>query len=191
MSAPERHDHIKLLDDIPDEAILKNLHGLLRASATGKKARLSKEFDEKKMTTVFSNLILFLKSHHKGTTGLKAAIQALPIKDSKKRAIEKIAMENFEEIQKSLNENQVNTECEYSDLDWRYDIELSSRGKNTEFKPNYYVKLKLKEGEKEAFIDFNADYGNLKNMTEELERVGDYMKSISYRKLSMPFKKMK
>ena len=64
-------------------------------------------------------------------------------------------------------------------------------GKNTEFKPNFYVKLKLKEGENEAFVDFNADYGNLKNMTEELERVSDYMKSISYRKLVGPFKKMK
>ena len=40
-------------------------------------------------------------------------------------------------------------------------------------------------------MDFNADYGNLKNMTEELERVSDYMKSISYRKLVGPFKKMK
>lgn len=133
MSAPERHDHIKMLDEIPDEAILKNLHGLLRASATGKKARLTKEFDEKKMTTVFSNLILFLKSHHKGDAGLKAAIQALPIKDSKKNAIQKIALENYEEIQKSLNENQVNTECEYSDVDWRFDIECSSRGKNPAF----------------------------------------------------------
>ena len=39
MSAPERHDHIKLLDEISDEAVHKNLNSILKAATTGKKAR--------------------------------------------------------------------------------------------------------------------------------------------------------
>ena len=192
MSAQERHDHIKLLEQIGEDSIHKNIHSQLKSGVNKNKVRLTKEHDEKTMSSLFSTLIMFLKSNHKSDAQMKNAVSSQPISDSKKKLIENIAMENFEDIQKSLHENQVNTECEYVDMDWRLDVEVSSRSQHTSFKPNYYFKIQLKDSlDNENFLAFNSDYSNIKNMVSELESVNDYMRSISYKKLSGPFKNMK
>lgn len=151
-----------------------------------------KDYDEKKVGMLFSSLVLFQKSFHKSEQSLKTAISELPIDQSKKVIIESIALENFELLKTTLHENMIQNEAEYSDLEWRFDIEISNRAKNSCFKPNFMYKLKLKDGkDHDAYIDFNSDYSNAKNMLDELENIKAYMKSISYRKLSNPFIKMK
>ena len=192
MSAQERQDQVRLLDEIGEDSINRNFVSMLKAGQNKNKARLTKEHDEKTMGNLFSGLIMFLKSNHKNDVQMKNAISSLPISDAKKKIIERVAMENFEDIQKSLHENQVNTECEYVDIDWRLDVEVSSRSQHTSFKPNYYFKIKLKDDkDNENYMQFNSDYSNIKNMVNELESINDYMRSISYRKLSGPFKNMK
>jgi len=71
----------------------------------------------------------------------------------------------------------------YSDLEWRLDIQLSSRALRNQISPVFLLRLDTNESGKTASQFLQTDYNNLKNLTEELEKALKESKSAYTRRI--------
>lgn len=60
---------------------------------------------------------------------------------------------------------------EYKNLEWRLDVELSSRTVSQEAAPKYTLRLDLSEGSSTKYrsLAFHSDFANMKNLLCRLE----------------------
>lgn len=96
--------------------------------------------------------------------------------------LKRFYIENRTEIRRLL----VNLTFElphYADLDWRLDLQLSSRCMHEQLQPLYILKLDTIEGKERKVVYLQTDYTNLKHLCSELEAALDELKAPYVRRV--------
>jgi len=96
--------------------------------------------------------------------------------------LKEVYLENRDEIRKLQQAISFDLP-HYQNLDWRLDIQLSSRCLRNQITPLFTLRLDtIENGESKSQI-IQADYTNIKNLTEELERALKESKSAYTRRI--------
>ncbi|XP_014777667.1 COMM domain-containing protein 2 [Octopus bimaculoides] len=115
-------------------------------------------------------------------TEYKESLSILGFQDDKIDILLTMYLENRGNIRNILSEMSMELP-HYDNLEWRFDVQVASRSMRHQVMPNVLLKLHLEEDDEVTTHHLQTDPGNLVQLTKELEKALDEMKSPFCRRI--------
>jgi hypothetical protein len=88
---------------------------------------------------------------------------------------------NMEELRKAIFRQELGSVTRLKGLEWRFEVEVASRGYKNDFQPNVLLNLRIEEGERVVNNFVNCDFANLKNLQSQLASAMRLHRSARFR----------
>ncbi|CAD8121837.1 unnamed protein product [Paramecium sonneborni] len=149
------------------------------------------EIDENEADRLFKlglKLVSYFGKFKFGDRQFRQNVEFLKFKEDRKAMFLQKLEANSTQLHKRLGFIESDGTPYFKNLEWRYDIQIASRGYEEEFKPRIFMKFDLeydnaRECGKIEQVLLETDYANLKNLQQEINYLVSQLESARQQKI--------
>mmetsp|Transcript_80544 Transcript_80544/g.93969 ORF Transcript_80544/g.93969 Transcript_80544/m.93969 type:complete len:198 (-) Transcript_80544:78-671(-) len=145
--------------------------------------------DENELVRRMVNLLTFLAKFKLSEKEFRSIIDNTKFSESKKKIIFEVLQNNQDEMRKNLQKLAGDEIPSFRNLNWRFDVQISSKLFNEEVKPKVLYDFELKNSKNETEnVVLQSDFATLKHLYEQLNSAIKLNNNTEYQKFSKTFK---